>query len=95
MKNLLNATLITSALFASQAFAGGLNNFSTQSVEHNLAAGVTTQAQGFAAVISPLSSLGTSTEAHFATETHTANVVGSTVASYGLEVPSNSSEALL
>ena len=94
MKTLLNAALITSALFASQAFAGGLNDFSTQSVEHNLATGVTAQAQGFAVVTSPLSNLGASTEAHFATDTHT-NVVSSTVASFGLEVPTSSTEALL
>ncbi|WP_028468603.1 hypothetical protein [Neptunomonas japonica] len=95
MKTLLSATLITSALFASQAFAGGLNNFSTQSVEHNLAAGVITQAQGFTAVISPLSSLGTSTEAHFATGAHATNTVSSTVASFGLEAPASSTEVLL
>lgn len=95
MKTLFNAALITSALFASQAFAGGLNDFSTQSVEHNLAAGVATQAQGFTAVTSPLSSLGASTEAHFATGTQTSNIASSTVASFGLEAPTNSTEALL
>ncbi|BBB30765.1 hypothetical protein [Neptunomonas japonica] len=95
MKTLLNAALITSALFTSQAFAGVLNDFSTQSVEHNLAADVTTQAQGFTAVISPLSSLGASTEAHFATGSQTTNVVSSAVASFGLEAPANSTEVLL
>ncbi len=95
MKTLLSAALITSALFASQAFAGGLNDFSTQSVEHNLTTSVTTQAQGFAVVTSPLSNLGASTEAHFATDTHINNVADSTVASFGLEVPANSSQALL
>ncbi|WP_201347925.1 hypothetical protein [Neptunomonas japonica] len=95
MKTLLNAALITSALFASQAFAGGLNDLSTQSVEHNLASGVTSQTQGFTAVTSPLSNLGASTETHFATDTHATNTVSSTVASFGLEVPTSSTEALL
>ncbi|WP_201347927.1 hypothetical protein [Neptunomonas japonica] len=95
MKTLLNTALITSALFASQAFASGLNDFSTQSVEHNVATGVTSQAQGFAAVTSPLSYLGASSEAHFSTGIHTTNTASSSVASFGLEVPTNSSEALL
>jgi hypothetical protein len=95
MKTLISATLITSALFASQAFAGGLNEFPAPSVEHNLATGVTTQAQGFSAVASPLSILGASTEAHFANTTHTKSIANSAVASFGLEAPANSTEALL
>ncbi|WP_372740786.1 hypothetical protein [Neptunomonas sp.] len=95
MKTLINAALITSALFASQAFAGGLNDFSAQSVEHNLASGVTTPAESFTAAISPLSVLGASTEAHFANTTHITSIANSTVASFGLVAPANSTEALL
>ena len=98
MKTLINFALITSALFASQAFAGGLNDFSAQSVESNLATGVTTQTQGFSAVTSPLSTLGASTEANLAEQnptTHAVSIANSTVASFGLVAPANSTEALL
>ena len=95
MKTLLTTALLSSALFASQAFAGGLSDFSTQSVEANLAADHAVTAQGFASVSSPLSDLGASVEAHLGGGNHS-NVThahSSAVVSFGLDVPAHSSEA--
>ncbi|WP_054342446.1 hypothetical protein [Neptunomonas antarctica] len=60
MKTLINTVLISSALLASQAFAGGLSDLPAHSVERNLAAGHVATEQGFASVSSPLSNLGVS-----------------------------------
>ena len=100
MKTLLTTALLSSALLASQAFAGGLNQFNAQSVEANLAVGHVASAQGFAPVGSPLSDLGVSAQAHFADAHHTiASASGhansNTLALTGLEVPAKSTEAQL
>ncbi|WP_028468287.1 hypothetical protein [Neptunomonas japonica] len=95
MKTLLTTALLSSALFASQAFAGGLSDFSTQSVEANLAAGHVVTAQGFESASSPLSTLGVSKEAHLGGGHHS-NVTqahNDAVVSFGLDVPAHSSEA--
>lgn len=96
MKTLLTTALLSSALLASQAFAGGLNDFSAQSVEANLAAGHAATAQGFASVGSPLSDLGASVQAHLGKGNN--NLVSSystTVALAGLVAPAGSTEAQL
>ncbi|MGY8872087.1 MAG: hypothetical protein ACKVJE_16735 [Pseudomonadales bacterium] len=96
MKTLLTTALLSSALFASQAFAGGLSHFDTQSVEANLAAGHAVTAQGFASVSSPLSDLGSSVQAHLGDANHSlASTYSNTVASTGLVVPAGSTEAQL
>ena len=96
MKTLLTTALLSSALFASQAFANGLNQFNDQSVEANLAVGHVATAQGFASANSPLSDLGVSAQAHLGDANH--NLVSTynhTVALTGLEVPAQSTEAHL
>ena len=95
MKTLLTTVLLSSALFASQAFAGGLSDFSAQSVEANLAAGHVATAQGFAAVGSPLSDLGASTETHLGGANHSnvSSIHSTAVANFGLVVPAQSTEA--
>jgi hypothetical protein len=100
MKTLINTVLISSALLASQAFAGGLSDFSAQSVEANLAAGHAVTAQGFASVGSPLSDLGVSTQAHLGDANHNiastaSHTYSHTVTLTGLDVPANSTEAQL
>ncbi|WP_372739985.1 hypothetical protein [Neptunomonas sp.] len=95
MKTLLTTALLSSALLASQAFAGGLSDFSAQSVEANLAAGHAATAQGFSVVSSPLSDLGVSVEAHLGDGTH-ANVNSAhdgVIANFGLVAPAQSKEA--
>ncbi len=99
MKTLINTVLISSALLASQAFAGGLSNFSAQSVEANLATGHTAIAQGFVSVSSQLSDLGVSVEGHLGDSNNLVSTYGSldsnTVALTGLELPAQSTEAQL
>ncbi|BBB27997.1 hypothetical protein [Neptunomonas japonica] len=95
MKTLLTTAILSSALFASQAFAGGLSHFDTQSVEANLAAGHVSTAQGFASVSSPLSDLGVSVEAHLAGNSNLVSTYSNTVALVGLVVPAGSTEAQL
>ena len=95
-------TVIASTLFAvlasSSAFAANdLSQFSDHSVQANLAVGQSSTATGFNTP-NPLSELGNSKEAHLASETRVAdaNAQGAVlVASYGLDVPSVSSEATL
>lgn len=81
--------------FTSQAFAGGLSDFSAQSVEANLAAVNLTSAQGFVSVDSPLSDLGASVEAQLSNDSH--RTVSTTSYNFvaGLDVPAQSQEALL
>jgi hypothetical protein len=95
MKTLLTTVLLSSALFASQAFAGGLSDFSAQSVEANLAAGHVATAQGFNSVSAPLSDLGASTEAHLgdSVQGNVNHAHNGTVANFGLVVPAQSTEA--
>ncbi|WP_372737698.1 hypothetical protein [Neptunomonas sp.] len=96
MKTLLTTALLSSALLTSQAFAGGLSDFSAPSVEANLAVGHVATAQGFVSVNSPLSDLGVSAQAHFGDANH--NLVSTynhTVALTGLAVPAQSTEARL
>ena len=100
MKTLLTTALLSSALLASQAFAGGLTDFSAQSVEANLAVGHVATAQGFASVGSPLSDLGVSAQAHLGDANHniasaSSHTNSNTVALTGLEVPAKSTEAHL
>ncbi len=96
MKTLLTTALLTSALFASQAFAGGLSDFSAQSVEANLAAGHVASAQGFASVSSPLSDLGASVQAHLGGgNNNLVSTYSNTVAFTGLVAPAGSTEAQL
>ncbi|WP_028468705.1 hypothetical protein [Neptunomonas japonica] len=96
MKTLLTATLLSSALFASQAFAAGLSDFSEHSVEANLAAGHVASAQGFASVDSPLSHLGASTEAQLDNDSqYIVSTYGNTVVFAGLTAPAGSTEAQL
>ncbi|SIS40826.1 hypothetical protein [Neptunomonas antarctica] len=97
MKTLLTTALLSSALFASQAFASGLNDFSAQSVEANLAAGHVATAQGFKSIGSPLSDLGASVQAHLGDGHQNAvnRVYTSAVVLTGLNVPSVSREAQL
>lgn len=95
MKTLLTTALLASSLFTSQVFAGGLSDFSTQSVEANLAAGHVTSTQGFVSVGSPLSDLGASVEAQLSNDNHsTVSAKGYNVVA-GLDVPAQSQEALL
>ncbi|BBB28004.1 hypothetical protein [Neptunomonas japonica] len=94
MKTILTTALLSSALFASQAFAGGLSDFSAQSIEANLAAGHVVTAQGFESASSPLTNLGASTQAHLGDGSHS-NVNqahSNAVVSFGLDVPAHSSE---
>ncbi|WP_028468246.1 hypothetical protein [Neptunomonas japonica] len=96
MKTLLTTALLSSALLTSQAFAGGLNNFSAQSVEANLATGHVATAQGFASVGSPLSDLGASVQAHLGNgNNNLVNAYSTTVALTGLVAPTGSTEAQL
>ncbi|WP_136679611.1 hypothetical protein [Neptunomonas sp. XY-337] len=98
MKTLLNTAIITSALFATSAFAvNDLSQFGANSVESNLAAHTVATEQGFEAAVSPLTQLGASTEGHLSAQVDSAPTYNadSSVASFGLEVPSNSNEALL
>ncbi|WP_372742176.1 hypothetical protein [Neptunomonas sp.] len=104
MKTFLTTALLSSALLASQAFAGGLSDFSAPSVEANLAVGHVATAQGFASVGSPLSDLGVSAQAHLADAHHTVasaashtniNAYSNTLALTGLDVPAKSTEAQL
>ncbi|SFF79570.1 hypothetical protein [Neptunomonas qingdaonensis] len=95
MKTLLTTALLSSALFASQAFAGSLSDFSAQSVEANLATGHAVTTQGFTAVSSPLSDLGASVEAQLGNGAH-ADVNSAhdgVVANFGLVAPAQSKEA--
>ncbi|SIS40808.1 hypothetical protein [Neptunomonas antarctica] len=100
MKTLLTTALLSSAIFASQAFAGGLSDFDAPSVEANLAAGHVAAAQGFASVGSPLSDLGASVQAHLGDANHNiastaSHTYSHTVTLTGLDVPANSTEAQL
>ncbi|BBB30863.1 hypothetical protein [Neptunomonas japonica] len=96
MKTLLTATLLSSALFASQAFAAGLSDFSEHSVEANLAAGHVASAQGFASIDSPLSNLGASTEAQLDNDSQDiASTYGNTLVFAALTAPAGSTEAQL
>ncbi len=96
MKNIVNATLISTALFASSAFAADLSSVSTHSVETNLATGVSSTTNGFQVTANPLSKLGNSVEGHLsANTTPNAENLSTTVAHAGLEAPANSAEALL
>ena len=93
MKTLLNATLITTALFASQAFANPLNDVSTHATESNLAQGAN-HSHSYTPTSNPLADLGHSVEAHLADgQTLTASSASSSVV-FALE-PTNSKEALL
>ncbi len=93
MKTLLNATLITTALFASQAFANPLNDVSTHATESNLAQGAT-HSHSYTPTSNPLADLGHSVEAHLADgQTLTESSASSSVV-FALE-PTNSKEALL
>ncbi|SIS41312.1 hypothetical protein [Neptunomonas antarctica] len=97
MKTLINTVLISSALLASQAFAGGLSDLPAHSVERNLAAGHVATEQGFASVSSPLSNLGVSVEAHLGDGHQNASnsTYTSAIVLTGLGVPSHSTEAQL
>lgn len=96
MKTLLTATLLSSALFASQAFAAGLSDFSEHSVEANLAAGHVASAQGFASIDSPLSNLGASTEAQLDNDNQDiASTYGNPLVFAALTAPAGSTEAQL
>ena len=92
MKNIINTALLTSALFASTAFAGDLSSFGAHSVEANLATGINTHSN-FENVDSPLSDLGVSREASLIADGN--STASNTIASHGLTVPGNSTEALL
>ncbi len=95
MKTLLVTTLLSSSLFASQAFAGGLSDFSSLSIEANLAAGHVATEQGFSVVNNPLSDLGASVEAHLSDDIrgNVSNAQSGVVASFGLVAPAQSKEA--
>ena len=93
MKTLLNATLITTALFASQAFANPLNDLGTQATETNLAQGAA-QTQNYTPASNPLSDLGNSVEAHLADGQTIIASSESSPTVFALE-PTNSKEALL
>ncbi len=96
MKTLLTTALLSSALFASQAFAGGLSDLSAQSVEANLAAGHIATVQGFASVSSPLSDLGASAQAHLGDENRNlVSTYSNTLVLTGLAAPAGSTEAQL
>ena len=95
MKTLLTTAILSSAIFASQAFAGGLSDFSSQSVETNLAVGSVVTEQGFLATNSPLSNLGSSTEAHFGNgnNSNVNQTYSNDVVSFGLVAPAHSTGA--
>ncbi|WP_028468284.1 hypothetical protein [Neptunomonas japonica] len=95
MKALLTTAFLASALFTSQAFAGGLSDFSTQSVEATLAADHVTSTQVFISVDSPLSDLGTSVEAQLSNDNHSTVNTRSYNFLAGLDVPAQSQETLL
>ncbi|WP_028468282.1 hypothetical protein [Neptunomonas japonica] len=96
MKTILTTALLSSALIASQAFAGGLSDFSAQSVEANLASNHAVTAQGFASVSSPLSDLGASVQAHLGNANNNlVSTYSNTVAFTGLVVHAGSTEAQL
>ena len=93
MKTLLNATLITTALFASQAFANPLNDVGTHATESNLAQGAT-HSQNYTSASNPLADLGNSVEAHLADGQMIIASSESSPTVFALE-PTNSKEALL
>ncbi len=96
MKNIVTATLISTALFASSAFAADLSSFGPASVEANLATGVSSTTTGFQVTANPLSQLGNSVEGHLsATAEATSSTLSAATVHAGLEAPANSSEALL
>ena len=93
MKTLLNATLITTALFTSQAFANSLNDVGTHSTESNLAQGAT-HSHSYTPTSNPLADLGRSVEAHLADGQTIIASSESSPTVFALE-PTNSKEALL
>ena len=93
MKTLLNATLITTALFASQAFANPLNDVGAHATESNLAQGAT-HSHSYTPTSNPLADLGRSVEAHLADGQTIIASSESSPTVFALE-PTNSKEALL